>query len=95
VGPTVAPTVALLPGHFGSPISDPSLNPAAPLARHVGLNFTEWEAYAFGPVVGAFIVALIIGLVRGLPDKKERGRPRAMTCCCWRDEDGPRHSSIS
>jgi aquaporin Z len=39
----------------------------------VSLNFTEWWVYVIGPVVGASIAVLIIGLVRGLPDKEERG----------------------
>jgi aquaporin Z len=39
----------------------------------VRLNFTSWLVYVIGPVVGASIAVLIIGLVRDLPDKEERG----------------------
>jgi aquaporin Z len=69
----VGSTVALL-GLFASPISGASMNPARSLGPDiVSLNFTGWWVYAIGPVVGASIAVLIIGLVRGLPDKEERG----------------------
>ncbi len=82
----VGSTVALL-GLFASPISGASMNPARTLGPDiVSLNFTGWWIYVIGPVVGASIAVLLIGLVRGLPDKAEReaaegGRapPRALS----------------
>ncbi len=69
----VGSTVALL-GLFASPISGASMNPARTLGPDiVSFNFTGWWIYVIGPVVGASIAVLIIGLVRGLPDKEERG----------------------
>jgi aquaporin Z len=69
----VGSTVALL-GLFASPISGASMNPARTLGPDiVSLNFTGWWIYVIGPVVGALIAVLLIGLVRGLPDKEERG----------------------
>jgi aquaporin Z len=69
----VGSTVALL-GLFASPISGASMNPARTLGPDiVSLNFTGWWVYIVGPVVGASIAVLLIGLVRGLPDKEERG----------------------
>jgi aquaporin Z len=69
----VGSTVALL-GLFASPISGASMNPARTLGPDiVSLNFTGWWIYIIGPVVGASIAVLIISLVRGLPDKEERG----------------------
>ncbi len=68
----VGATVALL-GLFASPISGASMNPARTLGPDiVSLNFTGWWIYVVGPVVGAAIAVMLIGLVRGLPDKKER-----------------------
>jgi aquaporin Z len=50
------------------------MNPARTLGPDiVSLNFNGWWIYAIGPVVGALIAVLIIGLVRGPPDKEERG----------------------
>ena len=50
------------------------MNPARTLGPDiVSLNFTGWWIYVVGPVVGASIAVLLIGLVRGLPDKEERG----------------------
>jgi aquaporin Z len=69
----VGSTVALL-GLFASPISGASMNPARTLGPDiVSFNFTGWWIYVVGPVVGASIAVLIIGLVRGLPDQEERG----------------------
>ena len=68
----VGSTVALL-GLFASPISGASMNPARTLGPDiVGLDFTGWWIYIVGPVVGAALAVLLIGLVRGLPDKEER-----------------------
>ena len=68
----VGSTVALL-GLFASPISGASMNPARTLGPDiVGNNYTGWWVYIAGPVIGAAIAVVIIGLVRGLPDKEER-----------------------
>ena len=68
----VGATIALL-GLFASPISGASMNPARSLGPDlVGNNYTGWWVYVAGPVIGAAIAVMIIGLVRGLPDKEER-----------------------
>jgi len=68
----VGSTVALL-GLFASPISDASMNPARTLGPDiVSTNFTGWWVYIAGPLIGAGIAVMIIGLVRGLPNKDER-----------------------
>ncbi len=68
----VGSTVALL-GLFASPISGASMNPARTLGPDiVSTDFTGWWVYIVGPVLGAAIAVMIIGLVRGLPDKEER-----------------------
>jgi aquaporin Z len=68
----VGSTVALL-GLFASPISGASMNPARTLGPDIiGSNYTGWWVYIAGPVIGAAIAVMIIGLVRGLPDKDER-----------------------
>jgi aquaporin Z len=64
--------VALL-GLFASPISGASMNPARTLGPDiVSTDYTGWWIYVLGPVIGAAIAVMIIGLVRGLPDKEER-----------------------
>ena len=35
-------------------------------------DYTGWWIYILGPVIGAAIAVMIIGAVRGLPDKEER-----------------------
>jgi aquaporin Z len=68
----VGSTVALL-GLFASPISGASMNPARSLGPDiVGTDFTGWWVYIAGPLIGAFIAVIIIGVVRGLPDRQER-----------------------
>jgi aquaporin Z len=68
----VGSTVALL-GLFASPISGASMNPARSLGPDVvSTDFTGWWIYIVGPVVGAALAVMIIGLVRGLPDSEER-----------------------
>jgi aquaporin Z len=68
VGATVAPL-----GLFASPISGASMNPARTLGPDiVGLDFNGWWIYIVGPIGGAAIAVMLIGLVRGLPDKEER-----------------------
>jgi aquaporin Z len=68
----VGSTVALL-GLFASPISGASMNPARTLGPDiVSTNFTGWWVYIAGPLIGAGIAVMIIGLVRGLPNKDER-----------------------
>jgi len=68
----VGSTVALL-GLFASPISGASMNPARTLGPDiVSTNFTGWWVYIAGPLIGAAIAVMIIGLVRGLPNKDER-----------------------
>jgi aquaporin Z len=68
----VGATIALL-GLFASPISGASMNPARTLGPDiVAIDFTGWWVYAFGPLIGATIAVMLIGLVRGLPDKEER-----------------------
>ena len=68
----VGATVALL-GLFASPISGASMNPARTLGPDiVGNDYTGWWVYIAGPVIGAAIAVMIIGAVRGLPDKEER-----------------------
>jgi aquaporin Z len=68
----VGATVALL-GLFASPISGASMNPARTLGPDiVSWDFTGWWIYIVGPLVGATIAVMMIGLVRGLPDKAER-----------------------
>ena len=68
----VGSTVALL-GLFASPISGASMNPARSLGPDiVGADYTGWWIYIAGPVIGAAIAVIIIGLVRGRPDRSER-----------------------
>jgi|HubBroStandDraft_3_1064219.scaffolds.fasta_scaffold25002_2 aquaporin Z len=68
----VGSTVALL-GLFASPISGASMNPARTLGPDIVSNtYTGWWVYIAGPAIGAAIAVMIIGLVRGLPDKEER-----------------------
>jgi aquaporin Z len=68
----VGSTVALL-GLFASPISGASMNPGRTLGPDiVGNDYTGWWIYILGPVIGAAIAVMIIGAVRGLPDKEER-----------------------
>jgi aquaporin Z len=68
----VGATIALL-GLFASPISGASMNPARTLGPDIaGGDFAGWWAYVIGPVVGAAAAVVIIGLVRGLPNKRER-----------------------
>ncbi len=69
----VGATVALL-GLFASPISGASMNPARTLGPDiVSWDFTGWWIYIVGPLAGAAIAVMMIGLVRGLPGKLERG----------------------
>jgi hypothetical protein len=68
----VGATIALL-GLFASPISGASMNPARTLGPDIVANdFTGWWVYVFGPLIGATIAVMLIGLVPGLPDKEER-----------------------
>jgi aquaporin Z len=68
----VGSTVALL-GLFASPISGASMNPARSLGPDiVANNFNGWWVYVLGPIIGAAIAVMLIGLVRGLPGKEER-----------------------
>jgi aquaporin Z len=68
----VGSTVALL-GVFASPISGASMNPARSLGPDiVSTDFTGWWVYVLGPVIGACIAVIIIGLVRGLPGRPEQ-----------------------
>ena len=68
----VGSTVALL-GLFASPISGASMNPARSLGPDIiANNYDGWWVYVVGPVVGAVIAVLLVGLVRGLPTKEER-----------------------
>jgi aquaporin Z len=67
----VGSTVALL-GLFASPISGASMNPARTLGPDiVSGDFTGWWIYVVGPCAGAAIAVMIIGLLRGLPNKDE------------------------
>jgi aquaporin Z len=68
----VGATVALL-GLFASPISGASMNPVRSLGPDiVAWDFSAWWIYVVGPLAGAALAVLLIGLVRGLPDKEER-----------------------
>ncbi len=68
----VGSTVALL-GLFASPISGASMNPARTLGPDIVANdYTGWWVYIAGPAAGALIAVMIIGAVRGIPDKAER-----------------------
>jgi aquaporin Z len=68
----VGATIALL-GLFASPISGASMNPARTLGPDiVGLKFTAWWAYLFGEAIGAAIAVMVMGLLRGMPDREER-----------------------
>jgi aquaporin Z len=68
----VGSTVALL-GLFASPISGASMNPARSLGPDlVSLDFNGWWIYLVGPIVGAAVAVMLIGLVRGIPDANER-----------------------
>jgi len=68
----VGSTVALL-GLFASPISGASMNPIRTLGPDiVANNYTGWWVYVFGPLIGATVAVMLVGLVRGLPDAEER-----------------------
>jgi aquaporin Z len=68
----VGATVALL-GLFASPISGASMNPARSLGPDiVGADFTGWWVYVAGPVLGAAVAVMVIGVVRGRPNEQER-----------------------
>jgi aquaporin Z len=68
----VGSTVALL-GLFASPISGASMNPARSLGPDIAAShYTGWWVYLAGPAIGAVVAVLIIGLVRGMPDRAER-----------------------
>jgi aquaporin Z len=68
----VGSTVALL-GLFASPISGASMNPARSLGPDIVANdYTGWWVYVLGPVIGACLAVIIIGLVRGLPGRSEQ-----------------------
>jgi len=67
----VGSTVALL-GLFASPISGASMNPARSLGPDIVANhYVGWWIYLAAPVIGAAIAVMIIGAVRGLPDRDE------------------------
>jgi len=67
----VGATVALL-GLFASPISGASMNPVRTLGPDiVSWDFTGWWIYIVGPLAGATIAVLLIGLVRGRPGKDD------------------------
>ena len=64
--------MALL-GLFASPISGASMNPARSLGPDIVANdYTGWWVYVLGPVIGACLAVIIIGLVRGLPGRSEQ-----------------------
>jgi aquaporin Z len=68
----VGSTVALL-GLFASPISGASMNPARSLGPDIVANdYAGWWVYLTAPLIGAAIAVMIIGAVRGLPDRKEQ-----------------------
>jgi aquaporin Z len=68
----VGSTVALL-GLFASPISGASMNPARSLGPDIVANdYDGWWVYVVGPVLGAIVAVMLVGLVRGVPDKEER-----------------------
>jgi aquaporin Z len=49
------------------------MNPARTLGPDlVSFDFNGWWIYIVGPVVGALLAVLLIGLVRGTPDSDER-----------------------
>ena len=63
----------ILAGLWSSPISGASMNPARTLGPDiVSTDFTGRWVYVLGPMIGATIAVVIIGAVRGLPDKEER-----------------------
>ena len=67
----VGATIALL-GLFASPISGSSMNPARTLGPDIiAANFTGWWCYVAGDAIGALVAVMLIGLVRGAPDKAE------------------------
>jgi aquaporin Z len=68
----VGSTVALV-GLFASPISGASMNPARSFGPDiVSADYSGWWVYIAGPAAGAAIAVIVIGLVRGLPDRSER-----------------------
>lgn len=69
----VGATIALL-GLFASPISGASMNPARTLGPDiVGGTFSGWWVYVIGDCAGAALAVILIGLVRGMPTRSERG----------------------
>jgi aquaporin Z len=69
----VGASIALL-GLFASLISGASMNPARTLGPDiVAWNFTGWWVYVVGPLAGATIAVMVIGLLRGLAGRAERG----------------------
>jgi aquaporin Z len=48
------------------------MNPARTLGPDIaGLNLTGWWVYVLGDAFGAALAVMLIGLVRGLPDRAE------------------------
>jgi aquaporin Z len=49
------------------------MNPARSLGPDIVANdYTGWWVYVAGPVIGASIAVIVIGLVRGLPSREEQ-----------------------
>ncbi|HEX9354996.1 MAG TPA: aquaporin [Streptosporangiaceae bacterium] len=66
------PTTVALLGLFASPVSGASMNPARTLGPDIaGLNLTGRWVYVLGEVIGGALAVMLIGLVRGLPDRAE------------------------
>ena len=49
------------------------MNPARTLGPYIVANgYTGWRVYVASPVIGAVTAVMIIGAVRGLPNREER-----------------------
>ena len=48
----------------------------------VGADFTGWWVYVLGPLIGASIAVMLIGLVGGCPTRRSARPPREAPCPC-------------
>jgi aquaporin Z len=60
-------------GHNAAIAGGASMNPARTLGPDIaGADFAGWWVYVLGDAIGAVIAVMLIGLVRGMPNRAER-----------------------